>query len=320
MKPLLAILGPTASGKSALALEVAERLGGEIVTVDSAQIFIGLDVGTAKPTPEERARVPHHLIDVLPPTQQWTAADFARAADRVIDDARARGRPPILCGGTGLWYRALVRGIFEAPPIDPEVRAGVSAELSARGAPALHAELRRVDPEAADRIAPGDPQRIGRALEVYRQTGSPISALQRAHGFRDERHRVLAVALSWPREVLWERIRQRTDAMYRGGLLDEVAAVLADGVDPSAPGLRIIGYRDAVRAVRGEQSVDEARERTFIATRRFAKRQRNWFNQELGVTWVPADTSPLALVDRWRRAEAAVSDRAQGPAGRSGHR
>lgn len=306
MTPLLALLGPTASGKSALALEVAERVDGEIVTVDSAQIFVGLDVGTAKPTAEERARAPHHLIDVLPPTAQWTAADFAKAADGVIADVRARGRTPILCGGTGLWYRALVRGIFEAPPIDPELRAGVLAELEARGSVAMHAELARVDPDAAARIAPGDPQRIGRALEVFRQTGTPISALQRAHGFAQERYRTLAFALSWPREALWARIEARTAQMYERGLLDEVSTQLAQGVPADAPGLKIIGYRDAVRVVRGEIDVEAAREATVIATRQFAKRQRNWFNQEPGVTWIPAETPASDLVERLRRAEAAV--------------
>jgi tRNA dimethylallyltransferase len=306
VRPLLAILGPTASGKSTLALEVAERTNGEIVTVDSAQIFVGLDVGTAKPTADDRARAPHHLIDVLPPTAQWTAADFAKAADAVIADVWARGRTPIVCGGTGLWYRALVRGIFEAPPIDPEVRAKVLTELADRGSKALHAELARVDPDAAARIAPGDPQRIGRALEVYRQTGTPISALQRAHGFAEARYRTLAFVLSWPREALWGRIEARTAQMYARGLLDEVSTQLAQGVPPDAPGLKIIGYRDAVRVVRGEIDVEAAREATAIATRQFAKRQRNWFNQEPGVAWIPGDTSAADLVERLRRAEAAV--------------
>jgi len=304
--PILALLGPTASGKSALALEVADRIGGEIVTVDSAQVFIGLDVGTAKPTAEERARVPHHLIDVVPPAAQWTAADFARAADRAVADIRTRGRAPLLCGGTGLWYRALVRGIFSAPPIDAEVRAAIRDELARRGAPALHAELARVDPEAASRIAPRDPQRIGRALEVFRQTGTPISALQRAHAFRETRHRTLALALDWPRDVLWARIRRRTEAMYARGIVFEVERQLASGVSPRAPGLRIIGYRDAVQVAQGTIGVDAAVEQTYVATRQFAKRQRNWFNHEPGVTWIPGDASPASVVERLRTAEAAV--------------
>lgn len=306
MSPILALLGPTASGKSALALEVAERLDGEIVTVDSAQVFVGLDVGTAKPTPFERARVAHHLIDVLPPTEQWTAADFAAAADACIADIRGRGRRPILCGGTGLWYRALVRGIFSAPPIDARLRATLREELAARGPEAMHAELAAVDPEAAARIAPGDPQRIGRALEVYRQTGTPISALQREHGFAEERHRVLALALAWPRDVLWSRIEARAKAMYAGGLVEEVRGALDAGVPAGAPGLRIIGYRDAVRVVEGASSVEEAREQTTIATRQFAKRQRNWFNHEEGVAWIPGDTPADAIVRRLLQAEGAV--------------
>ncbi len=306
MKPVLAILGPTASGKSRLALGVAERRPAEIVTVDSAQVFSGLDVGTAKPTADERAQVPHHLLDVLPPSRQWTAADFAEAAERVVNEIHARGRLPILCGGTGLWYRALVHGIFHAPPIDPEVRDEVRRELVDRGSRAMHAELERVDPRAAQRIQPGDPQRIGRALEVYRQTGSRISELQAGHGFRDTRLRTVSVALSWPKEQLWRRIETRTRAMYAGGLVEETAMQIASGVAPAAPGLRIIGYRDAVQVVQGACRRSEACERTIVATRQFAKRQRNWFNSEPTVEWVDAEVAPADLLERLRRVETPV--------------
>lgn len=296
-RSLWAVVGPTGSGKSDLAMALAERANGELVSVDSAQIFRGLDVGTAKPTKEEQARIAHHLIDVVEPTEQWTAADFAREADRVIAEIRARGRVPILVGGTGLWLRALVQGLFDAPDIEAEVRAQVRAELEARGAPALHAELATVDPVAAARIQPTDPQRIGRALEVYRQVGVPISVLQAEHGFRERRHALVAVGRAWSRDDLAVRIDRRTEVMYRGGILDEVRAALERGVPDDAPGLSIIGYRDAVLHVRGAWTLSQAIAATSAATRRYAKRQRNWFRSVEALEWLdPAEPVEAVLV------------------------
>lgn len=303
--PLLAILGPTGSGKSALALALADRVGGEIVSVDSAQVFIGLDIGTAKPTAEERARAPHHLIDVIDSETQWTAAHFQAAADAAIRDIEARGRRPILCGGTGLWYRALVHGVFEAPAIDPEVRARVREELATRGPAALHAELARVDPASAVKLHPNDPQRIGRALEVQRQTGRPISDFQAEHGFRERRHAVRAVALAWPREALWARLRARTEAMYRAGLVEETRALLARGARPDGPGLSIIGYRDAVAVAEGRLDEAAALEATYLATRQYAKRQRNWWNGEPTVSWIDAAEDEASLLERVLSADGA---------------
>lgn len=288
---LWAVMGPTATGKSALALDLCDLVGGEIVTVDSAQVFRRLDVGTAKPDATDRARHPHHLIDVIEPTEQWSAAEFAAHADAVIDDVRARGKVPILCGGTGLWMRALVRGIFEAPDIDPDLRAQIRADLEARGPEALHAELAAVDPAAAAKIQPRDPQRIGRALEVFRQTGVPISTLQAKHAFADARYDLVGISLAWPRDALAARIATRTARMYAGGLVEETEAALSAGVPPDAPGLSIIGYRDAVALVTGEVGHDEAVRRTEVATRRYAKRQRNWFNQEPEVHPMPPETT-----------------------------
>ncbi len=295
MMPLYGVVGPTASGKTALAVALAEHIDGEIVSVDSAQIFIGLDIGTAKPSAQEQARVRHHLIDLLPPTQQWTAADYAQAADRAISDIVARGKVPILCGGTGLWMRALVRGIFAAPTIDPEIRAQVRRELLAHGSEAMHAILAQVDPVAAAKIQPRDPQRIGRALEVYRQGGVPISTLQAAHGFAQPRYAFSAVAPDWPREQLIARIHLRAAQMYQGGLVEETAACLARGVPDDAPGLSIIGYRDAVRCVRGAITRADAEAATAIATRQYAKRQRNWFQSEPEVAWIAPEASAAAV-------------------------
>lgn len=290
-EPLWAVVGSTGTGKTRLAIELAQRVGGEIVSVDSAQVFIGLDIGTAKPTAEERAQVPHHIIDVISPATQWSGASFASAAEAAIAAIRARGKRPILCGGTGLWLRALVRGFFEAPPIREEIRAEVRRKLEALGAPAVHAELSAVDPLAAARLHPNDTQRIGRALEVFLETGVPISRLQDEHGFRQARFPWRAVALDWPRARLVAHLDARTREMYRAGLIEETRAILAQGVDPGAPGLGAIGYREAVQLLRGELTEAEAIEATVIATRQYAKRQRNWFKHDAEVEWLAPEAT-----------------------------
>jgi tRNA dimethylallyltransferase len=294
-------MGPTGTGKTALAISLAHLTGGEIVSCDSAAVFRTLDVGTAKPSKEEQAEIRHHLIDVIEPDQQWSAAQFAAAADAAIADIRARGKTPILCGGTGLWMRALVRGIFEAPEIDPELREQVRRELAERGAPAMHAELARVDPTAASRIVPNDPQRIGRALEVYRQTGTPISAFQDAHGFKEQRYRLLGVMISWPKAELARRLAERARSMYQRGIVAETRACLSRGIPEDAPGLSIIGYRDVVRHLRGELTLAEAIESTSIATRQFAKRQRNWFRGEPDVHLIPRDLPASEVLELLRK-------------------
>ena len=291
-------MGPTASGKTALAVALAERLDGQIISCDSAAVFRGLDIGTAKPSPEEQARVPHHLIDVLEPSEQWSAAEFADAADAVIERLWSEGRAAILCGGTGLWMRALVRGIFRAPAIDPEVRKAVRSALEERGPRAMHAELQQIDPVAAARIESNDPQRIGRALEVFRQVGRPISELQAEHGFREARYRLLGIAPSWPREQLRTRIARRTRAMYAAGLVDEVRRCLTRGIPTDAPGLSVIGYRDAVAHLAGEMPLEDTIQQTITATRRYAKRQVNWFNHEPDVEWIDPESSPDAVLER----------------------
>ena len=303
---LHAVLGPTASGKSVLAMALAEAVGGEIVSCDSAQVFVGLDLGTAKPTKAEQSQVRHHLIDVISPTEQWSAAQYAAAADRAIAEIRARGRIPILCGGTGLWQRALVHGIFQAPEIDPELRAAVRRALVEQGPQVLHEELRRVDPEAAAKIQPGDPQRIGRALEVYRQTGVPISRLQAEHGFREARYRLLAVTPQVEKEELHQRIKRRTELMYAAGLVEEVRALLDRGIPASAPGLSIIGYRDAAQVVAGAMTLAQAIERTETSTRQYAKRQRNWWRNDSDLWPVDPQTSAAQLWERLREREAAL--------------
>lgn len=300
MRPLAAIVGATGTRKTETAVAIAEMFNGEIVSCDSAQIYRGLDIGTASPTSEEQARAPHHLIDVLDPKEQWSAAEFAEAADAVLDDIWARGRVPILVGGNGLWYRALIKGIFKAPDIDPELRAAVRQEVAERGPEVMHQELTQVDPVAASRIQSRDPQRIGRALEVYRQTGIPISVLQDAHGFKQHRYKAHTVAFDWAREPLRARLGLRVQKMYKEGLIDETKACLDHGCPPDAPGLSTIGYREATAYIQGLISREEAETTTITATRRYAKRQRNWFRHEPEVEWLPPDTSLNSVIEKLR--------------------
>lgn len=293
MRPLWAIVGATGTGKTRLGIELAERVGGEIVGCDSAQIFRGLDVGTAKPTPEERARAPHHVVDVADVTEQWSSVTYKAAAEAAIADIEARGRVPILVGGAGLWLRALTRGLFEAPEIDPEVRAEVRRRLADEGAPAVHAALAALDPRAAARLHPNDTQRIGRALEVVLSTGTPISALQDAHGFQTIARPWVGVAIDWPREDHRALLERRVRAMWRDGIVDEARAALDAGAPRDAPGLGTIGYREAVAQLLDAVPEDAALARAIIATSQYAKRQRNWFRHDAEVEWLPPSTTAL---------------------------
>ena len=291
---LLVIAGPTAAGKSRLALAVCERVGGEIISADSVQVYRGLDVGSAKATPAEQARVPHHAIDLLAPTEQSHAGRWLAEAEAAIDAVRGRGRVPVVCGGTGLYLRALLEGLAAIPEVTPEVRAAVAEDLAARGVEALHAELATVDPAAAERLAPRDAQRISRALAVYRETGRPISAWQAAHGFTNRRPDARVVVVSpEPRELLLERIDARAAWMLAHGLVDEVRGLLAEGVPPDAPGLLTLGYREVVDELLGRGGAGPLAERVARGHRRYAKRQLTWFRRLL-----QRDTAALRLDPR----------------------
>ncbi len=289
----IVVMGPTASGKTAFALELAERVGGEIVSVDSALVYRGLDIGAAKPTAEERAGVPHHLIDVRDPWQPYSAAEFAQDARRAIDAILARGRLPILAGGTGLYFRALLRGLAPMPEADAAMREAIAAEAAARGWPALHGELAAADPEAAARIHATDAQRIQRALEVFRLSGRPISAWQReAAALPRLPLRVLKLVLApADRGVLHARIARRFDAMLGAGFLEEVRALralpqLASHPAPlELPALRAVGYRQAWEHLDGATTAAAFRERAIFATRQLAKRQFTWLRGELDARW-----------------------------------
>jgi tRNA dimethylallyltransferase len=278
----MVLAGPTASGKSALALALADALPLEIVSVDSAQIYRGMDIGTAKPSAAERARVPHHLIDIVEPTERYSAARFAADAARLIGEINARGRAALLVGGTMLYVKALLEGLDALPEADADVRAAIDAEAAVGGWPALHAKLAQVDPPSAQRLQPNDAQRIQRALEVWQLTGRPLS---QAHGQRVQAGLPLPLLALEPLERGWlhERIAARFHAMLHAGLVDEVQALRARGdLHASMPSMRCVGYRQVWQALDGGDLSGMA-ERGIAATRQLAKRQLTWLRRMPGV-------------------------------------
>jgi tRNA dimethylallyltransferase len=302
---LLVIVGPTASGKTSLACALAGEIGAEVVSADSQQCYRGLDAGTAKPSAEERSRAPHRLLDVADPEEQLDAARFVQLADAAIADARSRGKRIIVAGGTGLWIRALLRGLLDAPGASPEFRAALRLELDREGLPALHARLAQVDPEAARAIRPADRVRIERALEVHALSGRRLSELQREHGFAEDRYPARIVHLEPPREVLHERIAQRTRALFESGALERETRWLIDRCEriPGArKALKIIGYGEMADALAGRCTFPEAEERVAARTRQYAKRQRTWFSKEYGAPdpqWPPDASRLCAEAARW---------------------
>jgi tRNA dimethylallyltransferase len=288
------VAGPTASGKTSLAIALARRLGGEIVNADSQQVYRGLDVGTAKPTAEERAAAPHHLLDVAEPGEGMDAVRFVALADAAIADIAHRGRLPIVAGGTGLYLRALLHGVVEAPGRDPALRARLEEEAARLGRPALHARLASVDPAAAARIRPNDLVRVVRALEIA-AGGKLPSALHAEHAFQADRYDAMLVALDPPRPALHARIDARVREMFEGGLLEEARSLLARPGGASPPKLPI-GYPEAIACVQGALPVEEAVRRVQVAHRRYARRQVVWLRAERGVEWLvpPVDVEALA--------------------------
>jgi tRNA dimethylallyltransferase len=286
VRPLVAVLGPTATGKSALGIAIAEKFNGEIVNCDSTAVYRGFDIGTDKVPFDERRGIPHHLIDIADPTDEYTAAQFARDAAAAINDIHARGKLPILVGGTGFYYRALTRGLFPGPGKDAELRARLERIAGRKGVETLHRMVARVDPASADRIQPRDRKRLVRALEVYFQTGKPLTA-----HFEDTVSplgsdvQIGAIALRMPAAWLADRLARRVDAQFEAGLLDEIRALLASGVPPEARPFGGLVYRQAMEHLRGVR--DEAATRTLIAqeNRRYARRQLIWFRKEPNLVW-----------------------------------
>ena len=298
-RALIAIVGPTAAGKSALALRLAAERPAEIVSCDSLQVYRGLDIGSAKPSAEEQRAVPHHLIDLVDPDGSFSAADWAAAAARAIEGIFSRGRLPLVVGGTGLYLRALLEGLFDGPSRRPELRARLEALAERRGDARLHRLLARVDPAAAGRIPVRDRVRVVRALEVYSATGRPISEQQPAARPAIREVEVLTLGLSPARERLREAVERRTAAMLEAGLVAEVVGLLARGYGPELRPLQAIGYREAVAVAQGALGLEEARRRIVTATLRYAKRQRTWFRHQARVSWCGSPQEALARAREW---------------------
>jgi len=297
--PIPLILGPTGAGKTDLALRLAERRDLEIVSVDSAMVYRGMDIGTGKPSPEVLRRHPHHLVDILDPLQAYSAGQFVRDARQAIDEIRARGKLPLLVGGTMLYFRALRRGLADMPAADPNVRAAIDAEATLRGWPAMHAQLAGLDPVSAKRIQPNDAQRIQRALEVHRLTGKTLTEL---HAAQPTNADLTFAAYAWvpsDREQLYAAIERRFHAMMHAGLLTEVRKLYARGdLHADLPAIRSVGYRQLWEHLCGRDTLDSAIQRAIFATRHLARRQLIWLRAEPGIQWFDAlDSSAAAHME-----------------------
>lgn len=284
--PIVAVVGSTASGKTGLSLDLAERLGGEIVNTDAMAVYRGMDIGTAKPAAAERRGIPHHLLDLLDVTEPLSVADFQHQARAVIADLRGRGVPPVLVGGSALYTRAILDR-FEFPGTDPVVRARLEAELEEVGSVVLHDRLRELDPESADRIIVENGRRVVRALEAIEITGRPYSASLPRLEYADPR--TVQVGVDIDRPTLDARIEQRVARMFEDGFVEEVKRLLVAGLARGRTASRAIGYREVAAYLDGDLTLDRAREQTATATRRFARRQDGWFRKDPRVTWVRYD-------------------------------
>ena len=289
---LVVVLGPTAVGKSRVAVDLALCFGGEVVSGDSIQVYRGFDMGTDKPSEETRRGVPHHLIDVVGPEVQFTAADFVREALAAARGIAARGHLPIVAGGTGLYLKALLDGLFPGPGRDEAVRAALEAEAKEKGLDALFRRLEAVDPEYARKIRSRDRVRIVRALEVHATTGRPISEHFRSTESPVKGRTVIRIGLRLERDALIKRIEARVDRMFARGLIEEVRGLLARGIPETAPPFRALGYRHVLRYLKGETGRDEAIALTKTDTRQYAKRQMTWFRKMAGVVWFSPDGGP----------------------------
>jgi tRNA dimethylallyltransferase len=286
-KPIIAVVGPTASGKSDLGIALALRAGGEIINCDSVQVYREIEIATAKVPLAERRGVPHHLIDFVPPGVNYTAADWARAALGAIDDIESRGRRAVLVGGTGFYLRALREPFFEARPTDEALRKRLSAMRERRGPVHLHQLLKRLDPQSAEKLQPRDWVRVQRALEVRLQTGEALSAQQTQRPPPPPHAaRIRVFALNPPRAELFRRINERAETHFRSGLVEEVRALLERGVPAASSALGAHGYRRVVEHLRGERTLESAVEQTKLDVRHYAKRQLTWFRREPGVEWI----------------------------------
>ncbi|MCX7664262.1 MAG: tRNA (adenosine(37)-N6)-dimethylallyltransferase MiaA [Gemmataceae bacterium] len=296
------ISGPTASGKSNLALRLAEELNGEIISVDSMTLYRDMNIGTAKPTREEQARVPHHLIDVLDPSESAHVAWWLEQAQRVLAEIRSRGRLPIFVGGTPMYLKAMIHGLFDSPPVDVQIRQQLEEQAAQLGNEAFHAQLKEVDPITASRLHPNDVRRVVRALEVYRLSGKPLSAWQTQGWFDESQPAADQIpkiwVIDWPRQELHQRINQRVEAMWQAGWVEEVRQLLQREKPPSKEALQALGYSEIIAFLKGEKNFTQTIEEISAHTRQFAKRQMTWFRGLKVCEFVPAKTSYEQWVEK----------------------
>lgn len=295
MKKILIICGPTASGKSALALRLAEDLGGELVNADSGQVYRGCDIGTAKPSIEERRRVPHHLIDIVDPNQHFDVSQFVTHADAAIAHIIQKKKCPIVVGGTGLYLRALVQGLFEGPPRDEDLRKKLEERIQEEGLPSLYRELQKHDPETASRLSIQDSARIIRALEVWHLTGQPISELQKGHAFSEQRYEAVEIAPALSREELYKNINTRVQEMMSLGWLEEVRQLCQTwGTD--LPIFKLLGYKELREHLKDGSSSQDVISKIQQKTRNFAKRQMTWFRANTSLHWITSYEQGLKII------------------------
>ena len=288
---LICLLGPTAVGKTEIAIQLAQRLNAEIVSVDSRQIYRQMDIGTAKPTAEEQQAARHHLIDCIDISQLFSVADYQSLADAAIADIQNRGKRVLLVGGAGLYFRAIVDGLFEGPGANPALRKRLEGEAAQFGVDALHKQLQTYDPESAERIHPNNVVRVIRALEVYELTGTPMSELQQQWHPEEQRYPFIAFGLTMPRVLLYRRIEQRVDAMLANGLIGEVESLLAAGYARDSVALQSFGYRELIAYLDGDCTYLEAVTQLKQNTRRFAKRQLTWFRKDTRIEWLDREST-----------------------------
>lgn len=294
--PLICIVGPTAVGKTEISIRLAQCIHAEIVSLDSRQVYRQMDIGTAKPTSEQQHAVPHHLIDCVDVGRPFSAADYQRSADAAIEDICRRGKQPLIVGGAGLYFRALVDGLFEGPGADAEIRSRLKQETEEHGTTDLHERLHRCDPESANRIHPNNLVRVIRALEIYELTGKPISSFQRQWKRSVPRNPFHAFGLYLPKDCLYRRVETRVDRMLERGLIGEVKGLLAGGCPRNCVAIQSFGYKEIVEYLDGKQSLDEAITLLKKNTRRLAKRQLTWFRNDARIQWI--DLSQFESVDQ----------------------
>lgn len=292
---VIVIAGPTSSGKTSLSVKLASALGGEVINADSMQVYRGMDIGTAKPTTEERKNIPHHLLDVVCPDEKFNAAIYRAMALSIIDDIDSRGKICFVVGGTGLYIKSLLGGLFRCPANDPALRESLHRECDLLGSENLHNRVHRLDPESADKIHPNDRIRIIRALEIIHLTGCLPSELSKEHGFGNQALKALKLYLKIDREKLYKYINERSRAMVEAGLVEETEGLLKRGYSPDLKPMKAIGYRHMVKHLKGGWSIEEAIKNLQIDTRRYAKRQLTWFRRDPEAYWIAPEDVDLAI-------------------------